>query len=64
MLFECPLDPLVDPRSLNRSPVGCMILALTRLPQLVGTRIGKFGFDQRKRGMSRFGSCYYTTGCS
>ncbi len=28
---------------------------------MVGTRIaGICGVDQRKRGMSRFGSCYYT----
>jgi len=30
----------------------------SRLPELVGTRIGNSWFDLRKRGMSGFGSCY------
>ena len=47
----------------HRSSRCGLYSVLTRLPELVGTAHGSpnLGADQRKRGMCRFGSCYYTT---
>lgn len=42
MLFGHRLDTLLDLRSLNRSPVGCMILALKGgVDSVVGSGVGR-----------------------